>query len=182
MVKSHFQQEWQSMWKIQPEPESYLQNETNSSIWTLLNCEAIFLFRHEKLLYDSMLVRKNLEWDSQHSHNLAPDQRTPLKMTVPLCSPGNLDMFSFFSAMLNHLSYWNKTTKCPPTYLSICNANKSFIHQLVCFRVSGLSLHYITLSSLVCQRNSRGLENKTKWLAAISCRDKMPNVKVWTRK
>jgi len=50
----------------------------------------------------------------------------------------------------------------PPTYLSICNANKSFIHQLVCFRVSRLSLHDITLGSLICQRNSRDLENKQK--------------------
>ncbi len=66
MVKSHFQQEWQSMWKIQPEPESYLQNETKSSIWTLLNCEAIFTFWYEKLLYDSMLVRKKT-WNEIHN-------------------------------------------------------------------------------------------------------------------
>lgn len=55
------------------------------------------------------------------------------------------------------------TTKSVPeqpeqlTDLPVGHADQPFVHQLVCFGISGLPLHNVTLSLLVCQGDSRDL-------------------------
>lgn len=48
------------------------------------------------------------------------------------------------------------------TDLSVSHADEPFIHQLVSFGVSGLTLHNVTLCRLVRQRDCRNLKHRER--------------------